>query len=863
MTVLRTPGWHRALTLTLTLILAVTIGAQAPASAAARKRIAAPKPVPSVPGSYGKPASLTATANQFTRPPASVRWPAPTAADVSLPTAGGPGATAEAKASGWTVVPGTPVRLGAAPAGGPATSRHQAGLAARSPCTDVLDHAAGGEGRPVVVRLTRTDATPATGGSVRFGLDYTAFKEAYGGDWAERLRLVSLPECALRTPAASGCQALDLFSSNDTTTGMISATVGLAGTTGDAATTVTADARASVLVALASSPQTTNGGGDYAATPTSPTSSWTAGGQSGTFAWSYPIKTPPAIGGPTPNVGIGYDSAAMDGLTAASNNQPSWAGDGFDYNPGFVTRTYVACADDGKSGVGDLCWGTDNATLTLPGHSGELLQVSTNPDLWKLRNDDGTKVERRLGAVNGARNGEFWEVTTPDGWVYSFGLNQLPGWSTGKTTTQSVFAVPVFGNNVNEPCYNATYANASCDQAWTWNLDYVLDPRGNSMSLWYAPEYNHYGRNATGSTVSTYVRGGHIDHIAYGTRKNSGVESFYSTGFAPAQVVFGAADRCETAGPTCVQGTPANWPDVPWDQQCDSTTSCPNVLSPAFFTQQAVRLGDDGDLVRNRHHVPRRRTMDAHAELQDSRRRPAEAALAGQYPTLRPGKRPSDRPAGRDVHSGVHEQPRRHRPDQEPHHAPAALVAHHRRRRRDLRHLLRSGLRQGLADARVGGQQHVAVLPGLLDAVRHHDRDVRLLPQVRGHRGRRHGPDRQHRAEARQRDVLPVPGQPGLALRRQRTRPAGPQVVGTVARLRQGPDDRRRCRHGAGPDRHRVLPRHARRQDRHRHAYRATRGRPGLRRCCDQRRGVARRPGPGGRSATTVSATRLPSSPRL
>ncbi|MEV4141658.1 RHS repeat-associated core domain-containing protein [Dactylosporangium sp. NPDC049742] len=593
---LRGPAVRRALLCVVAAALAGAAGAQAPAFAAPAKRIAPPKPVASVPGSYSKPAAAPAAAGSFTRPPATVRWPAAVSADVTLGS-GDLSTAVDAEARQGTAVPGTPVRLAGAMVSGKAAALAQrAGRDPGSVRVDVLAHDAGAAaGRPVVVRLTRSDGTAATGGTVRFGLDYTAFREAYGGDWSSRLHLVSLPECALRTPDAPGCRPTDLAASNDTGTGTISATVALTGGgTGGGVASMSAStqsAAAGALVALAASPQTTNGGGDYAATQMSPTSSWSAGGQSGGFTWTYPIKTPPQISGPAPGVGIGYDSAGMDGLTAASNNQPSWAGDGFDYSPGFISRNYVSCADDGKAGVGDLCWGTDNASLTMPGHSGELLQLSTNPDVWRLRNDDGTKVERKTGATNGARNGEYWEVTTPDGWVYSFGLNRLPGWTSGKLTTQSVFTVPVFGNNggaTPEPCYNATYANAWCDQAYTWNLDYVLDPRGNTMSLWYGQETNHYGRNNTASTVSTYTRGGHIDHILYGTRKEAGTESFYTAGYAPAQVVFATAERCETPGATCVQSTPSNWPDVPWDQQCDSTSSCPNALAPSFFTQKRL-----------------------------------------------------------------------------------------------------------------------------------------------------------------------------------------------------------------------------------------------------------------------------------
>ncbi|MEV4136545.1 RHS repeat-associated core domain-containing protein [Dactylosporangium sp. NPDC049742] len=562
---------RRVLALSLPAVLAATIGAQASAFAAPPKRIGKPAPVQSVPGSYSRPATSSVKSLLGGAAPVSVRWPAATTADVTLAVAGDLSPAVDRDVSAAVAVPNTPVRLTAASVSGKAAAKLQQAGAAPKMRVEVLPHQTDAH-HPVVLRLSRVDGAAAAGGSVRVSLDYSGFRDAYGGDWSSRLQLVRLPECGLSTPGAAACQATPLSTVNDAGSRSVSAMVPASGG----------------VVALAASTQSSNGGGDFGATTLSATSSWAGGGSGGDFTYSYPIQAPPPIAGPAPAVALSYSSGSMDGLTAATNNQPSWAGEGFDYAPGMINRSYVGCADDGKTGIGDYCWATDNASLSMPGHAGELLQVSTNPDVWKLRADDGTKVERLTGATNGALNGEHWKVTTTDGWTYWFGLNRLPGWSTGKPTTASVFTVPVFGNNTGEPCYNATFANAWCDQGSTWNLDYVEDPRGNTMSYWYDQEINHYGRNVTASAVSTYVRGGHIDHIDYGTRKDAGVDSIYSAGFAPARVSFGTADRCETAGATCVQSNPSNWPDVPWDQQCDSTTSCPTQFSPAFFTSKKL-----------------------------------------------------------------------------------------------------------------------------------------------------------------------------------------------------------------------------------------------------------------------------------
>src|SRR5262249_26011052 len=158
---------------------------------------------------------------------------------------------------------------------------------------------------------------------------------------------------------------------------------------------------------------------------------------------------------------------------------PSTVGEGFDYWPGAIMRTYKPCTDDGQSNVGDLCWGGDNATLSLAGHAGELIQATTSPDIWRLKDDDGTRVERLTGAANGDNDGEYWRVTTVEGTQYYLGLNRLPGWSSGKPETGSAWSVPVFGNNAGDPCHQSTYAASFCSQTYQWNVDYVVDPHGN------------------------------------------------------------------------------------------------------------------------------------------------------------------------------------------------------------------------------------------------------------------------------------------------------------------------------------------------------------------------------------------------
>ncbi|MEH0974043.1 RHS repeat-associated core domain-containing protein [Micromonospora sp. CPCC 205546] len=424
----------------------------------------------------------------------------------------------------------------------------------------------------VLLRIGRSDGARAAG-SVRLSVDYAEFANAFGADWSARLRLVSVPACALTKPAAEACAGTPLRSTNDLKARTVSAAVPVLETGGLLAVTA-GDSSAA---------------GDYKATSLQPSSTWSAGGNSGAFTWNYPMRVPPSLNGPAPSLALAYSSQSVDGRQAASNNQPSWVGEGFEANPGgFIERRYLNCGQDmdgsanNTKKTSDLCWETDNATLSLAGHSGELIYNATE-DRWHLRSDDGSRIERKTGASNGDDDGEYWVVTTTDGTQYWFGINRLPGWASGKPVTNSTLTAPVFGNDPSEPCHASAFIDSDCNQAWRWNLDYVVDVHGNSASYWYTKETNKYGRNLDADDDAPYDRAGYLDHISYGTRRDGGVESVLNTP-APAQVVFGVADRCLS---NCTTHDAAHWPDTPWDQQCTGS-SCGTVYSPTFWTTKRL-----------------------------------------------------------------------------------------------------------------------------------------------------------------------------------------------------------------------------------------------------------------------------------
>ena len=195
----------------------------------------------------------------------------------------------------------------------------------------------------------------------------------------------------------------------------------------------------------------------------------------------------------------------------------------------------------------------------------------------------GTSVNITAAVRTGTGDDEYWKITTPDGTQYFFGRDRLPNWSAGKRETSAQWTVPVFANHINEPCFTtAGFASSWCSQAWRWNLDYVVDPHGNSMAYFYGRNQGKVALAGNAAAVATYDRGGWIDHIEYGMRAGSEL----ATTTPPAKVVFTTAERCLTA---CWAGaawtsapTTANWPDTPWDIDCQAAP-CTGNLSPTFW----------------------------------------------------------------------------------------------------------------------------------------------------------------------------------------------------------------------------------------------------------------------------------------
>ncbi|MPY57780.1 sugar-binding protein [Streptomyces spongiae] len=441
-----------------------------------------------------------------------------------------------------------------------------------------------------------TPQARAKGDTVGVRVDYAKFAQAYGGAYGARLRLVRLPACAATHPTAAKCAtAIPVASHNDTSTHTLTAS---AVTTSTATTsTATPSTRsAATPMLLAATTGSSSDHGDYTATQLSASSAWQTNLNTGDFSWSYDMPVPGVPGAFSPKVTLAYSSGGIDGRTANTNNQASWAGDGFNLWPGSIERSYKSCADDGVKNAdgskpGDVCWAYDNATLSFNGHSGELIATGTNS--FRIKGDDGTKVDRLYGSdtnvrANGAHNDEYWRVTTTDGTRYYFGYNRLTGWASGDPETNSTWTVPVYGDDDGEPCHAAAFADSWCQQAWRWNLDYAVDAHGNTIAYYYNKETNYYARDLKPSDETVYDRGGYLDRIEYGLRNSSN----YSAK-ALARVRFTSAERClpetgVTCDPSTIDDKSFYWYDTPWDLNCKSGEDCTKSYSPSFWTRKRL-----------------------------------------------------------------------------------------------------------------------------------------------------------------------------------------------------------------------------------------------------------------------------------
>ena len=491
-------------------------------------------------------------------------------------------------------------------------------------------------GVPMVFTVTRADGG-AGNAPVAVSVDYRGFRDAYGGNYAERLELVRYPACVLTTPQFAGCSTGVPVANqvNDPYKTALTAVVDANGPAAAAqpapvAASPTPTAASSSTVAQpalalpsptdtsspspsaspsptdspaaspSSSPSPTDStgsaapsgsvfavtstpsgpSGTYVASPLLPSAHWSVGLSSGSLGYTYPITVPTPPGGPAPDVTLDYDSGSVDGRTSVTNPQASWIGMGWDYQPGFIEREYTACNTVGRSNA-DLCYTTSptNVSLTLGGMTTHLILDADGT--WRLQDDPGWSVTNVTGALNGDATHEYWKLQAPDGTIYYFGRGVGVA---GGAATNSTWTVPVFG-------YPGSVCTTWCNKAWRWNLDYVVRANNNETTYSYTEEINAYNVNGV-AVAQSYVRGGRLSTITYGLRDAD-------SGTPVDKIVFTSVGRCvqemngaTTACPALGPANASSYPDVPTDLVCAVNSTTCTQTSPSFWTTSMLRTID-------------------------------------------------------------------------------------------------------------------------------------------------------------------------------------------------------------------------------------------------------------------------------
>ncbi|MDQ0242438.1 colicin E5-related ribonuclease [Arthrobacter bambusae] len=327
-------------------------------------------------------------------------------------------------------------------------------------------------------------------------------------------------------------------------------------------------------------PVNDNGGGNFTALPGVSSGSWGVTGQTGAFTWSYPFSVRKAPSGPTPALGLAYDSSSIDGLTSSTNNQASVVGDGWSLGgAGSIRQKFAPCMDQGVTGSYDLCGAAEGQqfSISFGGRSGQVIKDKDVPAKYKLQNDDNTRIEYLTDNTNsnGTFDGGYWKLTDTSGTQYFFGRNHLPGWVGGNASTNSADTVPVGAATPSQPCAAASFAASVCQQAYAWNLDYVVDVNNNSEAFYYTQDTNTYSTQQGTGPLMNYVRSSRLARVDYGMRAGSELAS------SPLRIELGYTGRC--TGVDCSKGN-----DIPTGFACQPTGTCA-VYSPTFYSDQRLQ----------------------------------------------------------------------------------------------------------------------------------------------------------------------------------------------------------------------------------------------------------------------------------
>jgi hypothetical protein len=422
------PRPSRAVGFAVSFLLAIGVMAAGPLPAASAA-IAAPHSLKPVPGHFESVTAAVPKRHKLSPVPVAVKYPAAATYTVTTPqsrpttqitTRAGKEISASTVAGAWQELGTSGIGIAAAVVGASLPAPQATGTPSSAPPSESLTaqilsaaqtKSLGFSG--IAIELSR-GTSASTNTPVAVQLPTSLLDGLYGANYASRLTWVETPT---DSTSLASTQATRVASTTTATSTVLTPQVG---------------ATPMVLAATAAA-VSSSGAGNFAATPFNAATAWTVSTQTGDFAWSVPLRTPPAPAGPGPdNLALSYDSQSIDGSTSATNNQSSPIGQGWSLNGGgSISRQFVSCAHDDQSpvaGSGDLCFRTDNETVNLGGHSGTLVYDSTLK-VWKLQGDDGTTVTELKGTAAGCHNSDVsdicWLLTTTDGTKYYFGRKGL------------------------------------------------------------------------------------------------------------------------------------------------------------------------------------------------------------------------------------------------------------------------------------------------------------------------------------------------------------------------------------------------------------------------------------------------------
>ncbi|MEV6159126.1 RHS repeat-associated core domain-containing protein [Nonomuraea sp. NPDC052129] len=470
--------------------------------------------------------------------------------------------------------------------------------------------ALGGVG--IAARMMRADDGAAPG-KVRAEFSYAGFRDAFGGNFVSRLRLVRVPACAVEVPRPKTCVVRPVVvpSTNDARAGTLTAEVEATPVGASAAAVKPTPAgkdrkawaaqvaRDRLVAQLAAgsvyllSVGMTGPNGNWGATDLKPSGTWQAGTSGGGFDYDVPLPEAPSVGGDGPDLSLQYDASSVDGQGQWSNNQSSVVGAGWDLSAGFIERRYRRCYVDNsydentaeliwkaeENGIGGeaLCWESPDDTdddpattdrsqselvLSAGGRSAQIVKDRNAGGGWKTVPDFGWKIEQVAG---GADSQPYWKVTSQDGTVWRFGYTKDAQWQ-----------VPYVGNDSGEPCYDRYLNNdipPTCTGVWRWNLDQELDSNENVIDYSYNRETNYFCLPSCAHElyrVLPYDRGGTLAKVQWG--HNTQVPGSVPT----ARTTFTTTDRGGV--------------DVPTDLQCAQAVGCANSAIGFFSTRKLTSV---------------------------------------------------------------------------------------------------------------------------------------------------------------------------------------------------------------------------------------------------------------------------------